>query len=488
MIVVGGFLDVRACEKEDRSLVLDEDKLRVYLPFKTAIPLTVEHIEGTQIGWVCGIYSMVEGLFMVGVISSDRFLDILSAVFSASASAKLHRVDLPSEPLLEVLHTWLPGLSLSSIHPDYMYEGQEAQVFHHVSLCALGKRRGTVAVYGHDFQWVLSKFTSISEHDRAVLVNDCLALDLDSLRLPSGNIAMEPLLAKAIDASFIQNRLNLLKGDRQVANIHRMTYLKASTEPCIHSTATRSQATSSLTEQKMSSVPHNMSPPGGDDLISIPRSLFVNILQTRLDSTGPARPLDLGYGSAYVPSHGGYVPPQPCWPRQAMRYEPYRYPYGKHQRSESDSEDEFMFPGEDLCRKRRHVRYVTELRDLIREVKDLKSGQGNVSSVPPPTSNISQPPNTVYYTMPGPVPHPSQALPPYYYAAPQVPPPKPELMRTEIPEKADPIVSCSHPPPNKPPALTKEPQSCPTVDASVSLPDKTNALQKLFCQELLGDS
>ncbi|AZB49117.1 putative proteinase/capsid scaffold protein [Vombatid gammaherpesvirus 1] len=492
MIVVGGYVDLRACEKEDRSLVLDQDRLKMYLPFKVRIPLTIEHLEGTHIGWVCGIYSVSEGLFMLGVISSPKFLDLLRVVSSSSSSAKIQLAELPSDPLLDVLHAWLPGLSLSSVHPDFWGEGHEGPVFNHVSLCALGKRRGTVAVYGHEFPWVLSKFISMSENDRALLGRESQGLLLDDLRLPVEDLILEPLLAKAIDASFIRDRLDLLRKDKHSAHIHNMTYLKASADPlgCRVAELNTDHEGQELSNKGMASINPPIQTSNVDDVITVPRSLFMSILQTRLEhDAGASRPYDIMYGAPHTGFHGGNASHH-VWSRPPMKYEPwYRCPPSKHKRSDSDSDDELIFPGEELPRKKRQSKYMSELKDLIKEVKDLRSASSSSTQsqaqAPTPTQNA------VYYAIPGhvgPTPH---IIPSYMYTHPQVPlqMPKPECPRAEPNDKpVDNCAPCTTIQPHLP-VIPSDPKECPTVDASVTISnDKTNVFQKLFCQELLSES
>nr|WAH70946.1 capsid protein-P40 [Eptesicus fuscus gammaherpesvirus] len=300
-VYVGGFVDVVRLPKTERELYLDADVVAKFLPLERPIPLTVEHAPGASVGWVLGLHQVKHGLFCIGAVTSRKFLTLLDRLFSSSSVAQMAPRDggLPREPRLEMLHTWLPELSLASAHPSALAAAAEAgaasaagaladtgaeaaaaaatdplprgAAFEHVSLCALGRRRGTVAVYGPDVEWVLSKFTSMSHEERRRLGEASMCVDLEALEEPDFSVEPEELMAKAIDAGFISCRLDLLKTDRGVAAVQRPTYLKASARPA----PPPGDSLPSAPSQKR---------PMAEDAISVPKATFMAMLQSNLDA------------------------------------------------------------------------------------------------------------------------------------------------------------------------------------------------------------
>nr|QOW02499.1 capsid maturation protease [Tadarida gammaherpesvirus] len=290
IIYVAGFVDVVNFPKIDSELYLDVTQINKFLPLKNPIPLNIEHLSNANIGWIMGLYQVEYGLFCVGIINSEKFLSLLEKLFPNSHVAQTRNVNLPPEPKLEMLHTWLPGLSLSSVHPDNMTDALGDQAFQHVSLCAMGRRRGTVAVYGLDLEWVLSKFTSITEIEKSRIYNEIQEINTNTLASPLFNINSETLMAKAIDASFIKNRIDILKTDRGVAEIQQPTYLKASATPQIYSFIEVERQTESET---MNPIPSTIQTAHQtEDLISVPRATFMSMLQTNLDTVRQASVLN----------------------------------------------------------------------------------------------------------------------------------------------------------------------------------------------------
>nr|2PBK_A Chain A, KSHV protease [Human gammaherpesvirus 8]2PBK_B Chain B, KSHV protease [Human gammaherpesvirus 8] len=226
-LYVGGFVDVVSCPKLEQELYLDPDQVTDYLPVTEPLPITIEHLPETEVGWTLGLFQVSHGIFCTGAITSPAFLELASRLADTSHVARAPVKNLPKEPLLEILHTWLPGLSLSSIHPRELSQTPSGPVFQHVSLCALGRRRGTVAVYGHDAEWVVSRFSSVSKSERAHILQHVSSCRLEDLSTPNFVSPLETLMAKAIDAGFIRDRLDLLKTDRGVASILSPVYLKA---------------------------------------------------------------------------------------------------------------------------------------------------------------------------------------------------------------------------------------------------------------------
>ncbi|UTM04638.1 capsid maturation protease [Equid gammaherpesvirus 2] len=345
-VYLGGFVDVFSYPKDSRALYLNPADVGAHLPLPGPIPLNVEHLQEAHVGWTLGLHLTRYGLFCVAVITAEEFFALLDRLCAASSVART-RADhhLPPNPTLEMLHTWLPELSLSSIHPDALpgTKGGDTPIFQHVALCAMGQRRGTVAVYGESLDWILSKFTSLSPEERGAIAEGYASPGPESLPEPHFTCSNEILMAKAIDAGFIKNRLEILKTDKGVAEVKAPTYLKASVQglpanldevdsarggedPPTAAIATTPHPAAETTTMNQQQPFAAQAPAGGcEDLISVPRSTFMTMLQTNLDTMrqtslgqrfgqpidAPAAPpaqLRVPPPAAPFPVHPGYYP------------------------------------------------------------------------------------------------------------------------------------------------------------------------------------
>lgn len=312
VIHVAGFVDIKSYPKVDPSLILDPTLTQHQLPLSHCIPLNVEHIENAEVGHVWALYMLEQGLFCLAVITSKDFLNLLDCLYSESASAQNKLNNLPSNPRIEMLHAWLPELSLASLNPSNIPPSAEAPVnfFHHVSLCALGKRRGTTAIYGNDLKWTLDKFSSMDNDTKNKIIADyVLKKDNSDMLAPvSFSPNYELLMAKAIDAGFLKDRLNMLKIDKSVACVTSDAYLKASSVPvsvpASGSLDTCSKVTSAKAHIEPNTVTKNSYPlplenmmsgnPGGakndtDKNITIPEQLLMSLLQKNFELTRTAQ-------------------------------------------------------------------------------------------------------------------------------------------------------------------------------------------------------
>lgn len=467
MVFVAGFVDIISYPKCDKSLFLNPIHLTKFLPLEDPIPLNVEHLSEAEVGWTLGLHQVNYGLFCVGVITSVDFLNLLEKLFLNSSVAQTRDSTLVPSPKIEMLHTWLPELSLSSMHPDFIPQaGGCDQAFQHVSICAMGRRRGTIAIYGPDVSWILNKFTSISKHERDKILKSYEDIDLTKLGNPNFTIQPEILMAKAIDASFIKHRLEILKNDKGVADVRNALYLKASVQ------ATESQSHSEIPEtcsyelhpkvieeNKMNPpVPQNMGHQT-DDLISLPKSTFMNMLQTNIESVRnvTARQPSFQFHNDTIPSHihtqypqmGNIYYPHPAPPIHMMPYTkppghfqtefpiypqntlhtpwPYDHemedegrgrffrgqyipaPYpsrsGKRKRDYEDT-DYPVFPGEENNLYKNVLNITKNISELQNEIKDLKNvAMGQKPEFIPTSSNWH------YIPTPGPINGQPQILP-----------------------------------------------------------------------------
>nr|ALH44520.1 ORF17 [Human gammaherpesvirus 8] len=392
-LYVGGFVDVVSCPKLEQELYLDPDQVTDYLPVTEPLPITIEHLPETEVGWTLGLFQVSHGIFCTGAITSPAFLELASRLADTSHVARAPVKNLPKEPLLEILHTWLPGLSLSSIHPRELSQTPSGPVFQHVSLCALGRRRGTVAVYGHDAEWVVSRFSSVSQSERAHILQHVSSCRLEDLSTPNFVSPLETLMAKAIDASFIRDRLDLLKTDRGVASILSPAYLKASQLP--------------VGIQAVTPPRPAMNSSGQEDIISIPKSAFLSMLQSSIDGmkttaakmshtlSGPGL---TGCGGQMFPTDHhlpSYVsnPAPPYGYAYKNPYDPWYYSpqlpgyrTGKRKRGAEDDEGH-LFPGEEPAYHKDILSMSKNIAEIQSELKEMKLNGWHAG--PPPSSSAA---------------------------------------------------------------------------------------------------
>lgn len=250
-VFFGGFL---ALYKET------PDDGRLHLPKKTVsnilmnengalLPVNVNHDEGAVVGSVFRLFDLEAGLFCVGEIYSETFLDIID---KASALSKIVLVGpkngLKPDPTLEYLSGSYPGLSLSSsplITSDKndtestSFGTEDDRFFKHVAICGVGRRRGTLGVYGRNIEWILDRFSLIKPGERRDIASQTAPFAQSSTwRAMLGNA--DPfrsdalgLLANSVDTAYIKQRLAKLEYDKKLAlDRDRGTYIKASEVPC----------------------------------------------------------------------------------------------------------------------------------------------------------------------------------------------------------------------------------------------------------------
>ncbi len=297
---------------KDACLHLDPLTVKSQLPLKKPLPLTVEHLPDAPVGSVFGLYQSRAGLFSAASITSGVFLSLLDSIYHDCDIAQSQRLPLPREPKLEALHAWLPSLSLASLHPDIPQttaDGGKLSFFDHVSICALGRRRGTTAVYGTDLAWVLKHFSDLEPSIAAQIENDANAAKRESGCPEDHPLPLTKLIAKAIDAGFLRNRVETLRQDRGVANIPAESYLKASDAPDLQKPDKALQSPPPASTDPATMLSGNAgegatacggSAAAGQDLISVPRNTFMTLLQTNLDNK-PPRQTPLPYAAPLPP-------------------------------------------------------------------------------------------------------------------------------------------------------------------------------------------
>ncbi|UNZ86646.1 capsid protein [Murine herpesvirus strain 4556] len=537
-IYVGGYVDIKKYPTLEKELVLDHDRLLQAVPSFKPVPINVEHLADAEVGWVQTIYPASHGLFCMGEVTNKQFLHLVTQMAEESAASHITLTkQLPREPTLQMLHTWLPELSLSSISPHLMNSTPDTEIFHHVALCALGKRRGVVAVYGHSLDWVISKFESLKPGEISA-IKECVE-SVSKRHGPNGqrplnfSISMDSLLAKAIDASFIKNRLDLLKSDRQVAAVKQSAYLKASHVPQADPDPISQPTQSTIMTTVTAGMEEN-------NLISVPKATLISLLTKAESSQRPQggqasvpqilQPFQTpssaitnhaafstpGAGLSYP--HAGQWPIMPPWspycppayPLQASEGAPQSGPYwppmysyghrdearaGKRKR-ECEEEDQVSFPGETSKRG-----LYSELLSMAGSIASLKSElqslkQSLPACAPPSTpasayypeagSLLQYPgrhinPQQCYMSHPSPAPLPA-ASPAGAAAA----PPPTVVESVPRPPETVPTVPVAQSVEREPDALVTTKKTVPAkrVDASKLANHEKSKVQQLFCEEL----
>ncbi|QQL11305.1 Rh109 [macacine betaherpesvirus 3] len=259
-VYVGGFL-VRYDEApEEAELVLPSDVVDRWLrESRGPLPLNVNHDESATVGHVAGLKNVRAGLFCLGRVTSPKFLDIVQ---KASEKSELVSRGPPSQSslqpdgVLEFLSGSYSGLSLSSRRDinaaDSAPGDAKTASFKHVALCSVGRRRGTLAVYGREPDWVMERFPDLTEADREALRAQLTATaaaaggeeEDDVVRKKNNNNKSQGpdadpfqsdsygLLGNSVDALYIQERLPKLRYDKRLVGVTaRESYVKASVSP-----------------------------------------------------------------------------------------------------------------------------------------------------------------------------------------------------------------------------------------------------------------
>lgn len=218
--------------RPDDALYIDTACVDRFLSQETnyLCPVNVEHNERATVGYVHFFQNTRKGVFCLGEIVSRTFLHVMNRAALRSQVVQNDPVianGLQHDPLLEYLSMCFPALSLSnyrnSDHPSY---------FRHVAICGVGKRRGTLSVYGRNADWIISRFKDLS-HELLPRSLTLLNLEEDPF-----NEDLTFLFASITDAAYIKSKANLLKIDKAIANLDR-TYVKASMNP-VNGTSTTS--------------------------------------------------------------------------------------------------------------------------------------------------------------------------------------------------------------------------------------------------------
>ncbi|QFU14563.1 capsid maturation protease [Psittacid alphaherpesvirus 5] len=225
-IYVAGFLVVYSNQASDRYW-LGRDTVREALPAKNIVPININHEINCIVGNVIFLTDDDKGLFCVGLISPDVERVLMKYVPSELFPSELLDDRNETVRFLYILSNILPALSLSSRLIGDEGLPDNTVFFEHVALCELGKRDGTIAIYGTAIEEVLDAFGTISSKTKDLVIDACKT-SANTFTSINESTILEALMRKFVGSAFLMNRGRLLRAHRETADIHSPKYLQAS--------------------------------------------------------------------------------------------------------------------------------------------------------------------------------------------------------------------------------------------------------------------
>lgn len=319
-VYVGGFLCVYRSISDTNYLYVPKSTVTASLNFGEGndVPLNINHNEVATVGYATHLFDLDHGLFFIGKILSQKFLNIVrETAHKSKLVIKGPNNNLPPDATLEFLNSIFPGLSLSSRADVHSPISEDSPFIHHVSICGVGRRPGTIAIYGRNVEWILDKFTTISEEERSRVLQttpydkefneDLFSFDLYDM------------LADSLDTSYIKDRISKLRSDKQISGISNTTYIKASKindQELINNTHTGGYRVDTVTTEynsvnvnenepkienileesisSMSQISSNNTSTTSpfSDCVYLPKDTFFSLLNVTSQSQKPSRPVE----------------------------------------------------------------------------------------------------------------------------------------------------------------------------------------------------
>nr|WRQ97487.1 capsid maturation protease [Gallid alphaherpesvirus 1] len=230
-IFVAGYLVVYDHqESAGREYELTREQSKSALPvLPGTIPINIDHESSCVVGTVLTILDLPRGLFCLGVVSTALAPIFLSYVQDDAlfANAEEGMVLTETEKFLYLLSNILPSLSLSSRRLE-KNEVPGKDFFAHVALCELGRREGTVAIYGATASEAIGAFDDLSAPIKEQLYEiatreKCAEVPRELSRPEITRVLMK----KFMHGAFLMDRGTCLKTRREMAAVYNPKYLQA---------------------------------------------------------------------------------------------------------------------------------------------------------------------------------------------------------------------------------------------------------------------
>lgn len=254
-VFVGGYLVIYANQDDaGEEYRLPREVAARALPVEPGrIPVNINHNASCRVGSTIAVVDVEKGLFFLGAVSGSlapvMFKYVERDLFPASDGASTGEGavgDFPTddatpaqslseqEKFLYLLSNVLPSLSLSSAR---LANGDPpaGDFFAHVALCELGKRDGTIAIYGSSPSEVLDAFSGLDGAAKQELERSAEAWTTSSRREEPVDEAMvsDGLLRKFMNNAFLMDRGEYLRARRHLADVRRPKYLQAAETICL---------------------------------------------------------------------------------------------------------------------------------------------------------------------------------------------------------------------------------------------------------------
>lgn len=232
-VFVGGYLVIYDSQEDagDEYRLAREVAVSALPVEPGRVPVNINHDANCKVGVTIAICDVGKGLFFLGAVSGAlspilfRYVD--GDLFSVDADGRGAALS-ETEKFLYLLSNVLPSLSLSS---SRLSEGElpDKNFFSHIALCELGKRDGTVAIYGSTPSEVIDAFSGLggnAKRDLLLEIDKFSAAKIPPVIVDDAAVT-NSLLKKFVNNAFLMDRGDYLRARRAIADIDHPKYLQA---------------------------------------------------------------------------------------------------------------------------------------------------------------------------------------------------------------------------------------------------------------------